>query len=133
MKVDEISQSERRRVLANDRKVLSTYHAVAQGSIDDDRGGRFAVQKPTTVTGTGPISYPRLPSDSPSNQLAMTGQEMPLGYDINSMDCVGEFHERGDAAAPKVEVAGIDGGPTHEIGTGSGVGSVIRPKGLRRL
>jgi len=49
MPADEISQAERRRVLANDRKVLATYHGVAQTSVDDDRGGRFAVRGPTEV------------------------------------------------------------------------------------
>jgi hypothetical protein len=91
--VDEISQAERRRVLANDRKV-STYRDAAQASIDDLCGGRYgAIGKPT-VTGAAPISYPRLPSDAPSNQAAMIGDEPPLGIDVNAMEPVGEIHER---------------------------------------
>jgi hypothetical protein len=104
MKVDEISQAERRRVLANDRKVaeerkLSTLLDHANASADDLAGGRFAAITKTTVTGSSPISYPRLPADSPSNQAMMVPDEAPLGFDINAMDPVGEPHERGDAAA----------------------------------
>jgi len=37
---DDIPQSERRRVMANDRKVreAATYHSVAQSAVDDERG-----------------------------------------------------------------------------------------------
>jgi hypothetical protein len=110
MPADEISQAERRRVLANDRKVLATYHAVAQTSIDDDRGGRFAVRSPTTVVGTSPVTYPRLPLSSPANQAAMTAQEPPLGYSINDQECVGEPHEReGTPPSPAaVELPDVD-------------------------
>jgi hypothetical protein len=67
MPADEISQAERRRVLANDRKVLATYHGVAQTSVDDDRGGRFSKVTTTTVIGTSRIQYPRQPENSPAN------------------------------------------------------------------
>jgi hypothetical protein len=39
---DEISQSEKRRILAEDRKARSTYFQHAQSVIDEDRGGRFS-------------------------------------------------------------------------------------------
>jgi hypothetical protein len=94
MKVDEISQSQRRKVLENDRKILSSYLDHAQASADADRGGRFAAIGKTTVTGAGPIQYPRLPLNSPSNQAAMTPQEPSLGYDINAMEPTGEIHEQ---------------------------------------
>jgi hypothetical protein len=96
MPADEISQSERRRVLANERRVLATYYGVAQTSIDDDRGGRFAVRSPTTVVGTSPINYPRLPENAPANQAAIVGDEPPLGFSVNDIEPVGEIHERNE-------------------------------------
>ena len=93
MTADEVSQSEKRRILAEDRR-MRTYHAVAQASIDDDRGGRFGVVGRTTVTGAAPISYPRQPSGSPANQAAMVGDEPPLGYSVDALEPVGELHER---------------------------------------
>ena len=69
---DEISQAEKRRILANEQR-LNTYRAHAEASIDDDRSGRFAVRKPATVIGASPISYPRLPQDAPANQAALVG------------------------------------------------------------
>jgi len=62
---DEISQAERRRILAEDRRAKHTYYSVAQGSIDDDRGGRYAVTTPTSVVGAPPIQYPKQPEGSP--------------------------------------------------------------------
>jgi hypothetical protein len=91
---DEVSQALKRKILAEDRQRPNTYRAHAEASIDDDRGGRFAVRKPATVIGASPIQYPRLPQDAPANQAAMVGPEAPLGYDINAMDCTGEVHER---------------------------------------
>jgi hypothetical protein len=118
---DEISQALRRQILANDRKVseerrMSTYHAHSM-SIDLEMGGRYSKLHPTSVTGStsGPV-YPEQPETSPANQAALVGPEAPLGYDINAMDPVGEFHERGDA--PPSEPGG-DGG--------------LRRKGWRRL
>jgi hypothetical protein len=115
-KADEFSQAQKRKILAEDRARLATYHAVAQGSIEDDRGGRFAVQRPTTVVGASPIQYPRLPLNSPANQAAMTGPEPPLGFSVNDQEPVGEPFERGDTAAPEVP---SDGG--------------LRLRGWRRL
>jgi hypothetical protein len=98
MPADEISQAERRRVLANDRRVLATYHGVAQTSADDDRGGRFAAVSPTrTVVGAAPISYPKLPANSPW-ACDPVPTEPPLGFSVDAMEPVGELHERGDAA-----------------------------------
>jgi len=94
---DEIAQSEKRRILAEDRRAR-TYHAVAQGSIDDERGGRYgAVGRQPTVTGRSAISYPQQPPTSPwfSNPMP---SEPPLGYSVDAMEPVGEPHERGNAA-----------------------------------
>ena len=89
---DEISQSERRRIMREDR-LPTTYHAAAQASIDEDRGGRFKVLTPTQVVGRS-SAYPKLPSTSPSNQAAMTAKEPPLGIDVNALDPTGEPHEQ---------------------------------------
>jgi hypothetical protein len=118
---DEISQALRRQVLANDRKVaeerrLSTYHAVAQGSIDDERQGRFAAIGKTTITGASPTNqYLTQPLTAPSNQLALMPEEplidgrsegLTLGYEI----------DRPEATAPETK----------------GDGGLVR-KGWRRL
>jgi hypothetical protein len=92
---DEISQREKRRILAEDRQVrASTYLQQAQANVDEDRGGRYAaMEKPSTVIGTspGPV-YPQLPADSPANQAAMvpdeplidgSGEGSVLGYAID--------------------------------------------------
>ena len=65
MKPD-ITQKEKREVMRNDRKVGSTYHSVAQASIDDKRGGRYAISdSKQTVIGSSPIAYPQQPKTSP--------------------------------------------------------------------
>jgi hypothetical protein len=94
---DMISQAEKRRILAEERR-LSTYRAHAEANADLELGGRFAKVTTTTVTGASPISYPRQPADSPANQAALVGDERPLGYSVNDQECVGEFHEGGDVA-----------------------------------
>src|SRR5262245_26128183 len=102
----EISQRERRLVLENDRKVaearrLSSYRAHAEANADLELGGRFAKVTSTTVVGASPINYPRQPLTSPSNQMAMTGPEAPLGYEINAMEVVGEPHEVAASERPR--------------------------------
>jgi hypothetical protein len=92
---DEISQAERRRILAEDRKAR-TYFSEAQASLDDNRGGRFAVTRPTTVIGSSPIQYPRLPGTAPANQAALVGDEPTLGFSVNDIEPVGEIHERNE-------------------------------------
>jgi hypothetical protein len=99
-KADEFSQSFKRQILREDRDRLSTFLDHANSSVDDEKGGRFAAASPTrTVVGTGPISYPRLPADNPSNQAMLVPDEPPLGIDINAMERVGEIHEQ--KARPK--------------------------------
>ena len=60
---DEISQAERRRIMADDRRA-KTYFGQAQHA-DDDLGGRYAKVHSTTVVGSSPISYPAQPATSP--------------------------------------------------------------------
>ena len=129
---DFISQRERREVLENDRQVhadrkATTYRQHAEASVDDDFGGRYARLTPTQVTGVGPVvRYPRLPADNPSNQLALTPKEEPLGYSIEDQEPVGEPHEL-RASTPASQVgAGVGGGSTD--------GTSARPaKFLRRF
>jgi hypothetical protein len=93
-KADEFSQAFKRKILAEDRDRLASYLDHANASADDLAGGRFAAVNKTTVTGASPISYPRLPANSPSNQAVMVGDEPSLGIDINAMDVVGEPHKQ---------------------------------------
>jgi hypothetical protein len=84
---NDTSQSERREILRNDRLARSTYldHAIARA--EDEAGGRFAKQAPTTVTG-GP-QYPRQPAGSPWSQGHVVGPEAPLGFSVDAIEPVG--------------------------------------------
>jgi len=86
---DDIPQSVRRRVMANDHKVMATYHSVAQSTVDDERGGRYAVEGKQTVMGSSPIAYPQQPSTSPWHHDACP-PEPPLGFSVDEMEPVGE-------------------------------------------
>ena len=99
---DMISQKEKREVLRNDHQVaqdrrVSTYRDAAQASVDDLFGGRFATIGKPTVTGTGSISYPRLPKDAPSNQATMVPDEPPLGVSVDAIEPVGSVGEQIEA------------------------------------
>jgi len=99
-KADDISQAERRRVMANDRKVMASYHSVAQSSANEDRGGRFAFSGSlTTVVGSSPIHYPAQPAHSPWHHDACP-PEPPLGLSADEMEPVGEPFERGPPSTP---------------------------------
>ena len=92
---DDIPQSERRKVIENDRKVHATYHSVAQSAVDEDRGGRFAYSgSSTTVVGSSPVSYPQQPTGSPWAKDECP-PEPPLGFSVDAMEPVGEPFERG--------------------------------------
>jgi hypothetical protein len=115
---DEISQREKRRILAEDRKA-SSYMAHAAANVDEDRGGRYAaIEKPSTVVGASSISYPTQPEGSPWANDPI-GLEPPLGFSVEDHDPVGELHERGDASTgAQVANSGMDtvedGGPAAE-------------------
>ena len=103
---DEIRQTERRRIMAEDRRA-KTYFGQAQHA-DDDLGGRYTKVHSTTVTGSSPISYPAQPPTSPWHHDACP-PEPPLGFSMNAMEPVGEPFERGPpstTAAPNVEGVG---------------------------
>jgi len=107
---DEISQAERRRIMADDRRAR-TYFGQAQHA-DDDLGGRYAKVHSTTVVGSSPVSYPAQPSTSPWHHDPVP-DEPPLGYSVDAVEPVGEIFERGPPstlAAP--DVGGVSGGPS---------------------
>src|SRR5262249_24821010 len=91
---DEISQSERKRVLENDRKVMATYHSFASSDLADDRGGRFSSLDKPVVTGSSSIAYPQLPEGNPwaKNELPDEplidgrGEGNVTGYEIDRPD-----------------------------------------------
>ena len=80
---DEISQAERRRIMADERRMKS-YHGHA---LDDEPelSGRFAKVSTTTVVGRGPVNYPAQPEGSPWRSDPVP-PEMPLGIDINAQE-----------------------------------------------
>lgn len=81
--------------MKNDRRVreAATYHSVAMGSADDERGGRYADSgNSTTVTGSSPISYPAQPPSSPWACDPLP-PEPPLGFAIDAMEPTGEKFE----------------------------------------
>jgi hypothetical protein len=83
-----------------------TYFSQAQIDADEDRGGRYASLDKPTVTGTDPsVSYPRLPADAPSNQLAGMPPEPQLGWSVNEMELVGEKFEIERSLASSVKAA----------------------------
>ena len=87
-------QRERRRQMAEDQRRLSTYRDHAENDPELQLGGRFAKVTPTTVVGaaSGPV-YPRLPS-GPWAEGDPSGDEPPLGLDINAIEPVGEKFEQ---------------------------------------
>jgi hypothetical protein len=105
------TQQEKREALRNDQRVRerSTYHSVAQASIDDDRGGRFALgDSKQTVIGSSPISYPQQPSTSFWNSDPVP-PEPPLGYSVEAQEPVGEVFERGSTPATAASVSRSEG------------------------
>src|SRR5215831_3066169 len=59
----DITMKEKKEILEDDRKVRegSTYFAHAQASAQDEMGGRFAKVQPTSVTGSSPGAWPKMP------------------------------------------------------------------------
>jgi hypothetical protein len=106
MTADDVSQAERRRILSEERKA-KTYLSEAQINTDLELGGRFAKLPKTTVVGASPgISYPRLPQDSPSNQMAMMPDEPSLGYSVETQEPTGEIWEQEASRGAPAKKAG---------------------------
>jgi hypothetical protein len=116
---DDIPQSERSRIMAEERR-LRTYHGHAQANLDEDRGGRFAFSgSPKTVIGSSPIQYPAQPAHSPWAKDACP-PEPPLGFSVDEMEPFGEPHERTASATSSSAQAGDDVRP-------------VRRRGIRRI
>jgi hypothetical protein len=75
----------------------STYFQHAQASANDEAGGRYAKQTPTTVVGADPIAYPRQPEGSPWSQQWPEGPD-EFGVPIDAMEPVGSDKEIEEAA-----------------------------------
>ena len=110
---DEISQAEKRRILAEERR-MRTYHGHAMDA-DLEMGGRYSRVNTTKVVGSGPISYPQQPAGSPWAKdecppeplIAGRGEGNVLGYEIDRPDAATAPLT---AAAP--DVGGVSGGPS---------------------
>jgi|SRR5215471_13221469 len=129
---DFISQAERRRIMANDRRA-TTYHSFAQSSINDERGGRYsAIDDRPAVTGSSPIAYPQLPEGNPwaKNELP---DEPPTGIDINAQDPTGEvFEVKASEQSPSSPSSPVSG--DGEVGDrATATSPVIRSKFRRRI
>ena len=123
---DEISQREKRRILAEDRQVRTTYLHHAESSVDDDRGGRFAaIEKSATVIGTSPAVYPPQPEGSPW-RCDPVPMEEPLGFSVEDHDPVGEPHELARDAADTPSTAG-EFGHHMDVADGEGAAATNEP------
>jgi hypothetical protein len=125
-------QAERRRVFENDKRVMegSTYFAQAQASAMDEMGGRFAKVQPTSVTGSAPTAWPKMPEGNPWACDPMP-PEPPLGYAVDAQDPVGEPHEIAASQGSTVAASAVGGTPSpspsddsHVITKQGGVGRV---------
>jgi hypothetical protein len=99
---DDIPQSERRRIMAEERRGR-TYQGHAINSADEDRGGRFAFSGgSTTVTGSNPMGWPKMPEGNfwaknempPEPLIDGTGEGNVLGYRIDDMTAPAEPTEQ---------------------------------------
>jgi hypothetical protein len=100
---DDVSQAERRRIMAEERRGRTDQGHALDG--EPDLGGRFAKVNTTTVVGASPISYPQQPAGSPwrSDECPPEG---PLGYSVDAVEPVGEHYE---VEASRSADAGVDG------------------------
>jgi hypothetical protein len=70
-----------------------TYHsrAAAELQLEQGQSGRF-VDKASVVGAEASVRYPRLPPDNPFSS-DISGLEPSLGYEINSQEPTGNYHE----------------------------------------
>ena len=67
-----------------------TYLSRAKATLDDEAGGRFTKQMPSTIIHKNPAAqYPRLPSSSPWSAPCPSGGEPPLNVDVNAVPDLG--------------------------------------------
>lgn len=108
--IEDATQQEKREVLRNDQRVreTSTYHSVAQASIDDERGGRYASESKQTVIGSSPISYPTMPEGNPWRCDPVPDE--PLIDGRGEGDRLGYAIDRPDAPSTAASVESVEGG-----------------------
>ena len=107
---DDIPQSEKRRILAEERR-MKTLMGQAQASLDDLAGGRFAHLNKAVITGSTPFTpYPKMPEGNPWRCDPVPNEE-PLGWSVEDQPPTGEFHEleRSRAASSSSLLDGTDG------------------------
>jgi hypothetical protein len=110
---DEISQAEKKQIL-ND-----TYLSRAQADAELEGQGRFKKEVQTRVTGVP--SYPSLPASSPWSKGLdeVTGSELPIGFDVNAQEPVGEVHEiQSSLGGPTMAPSGSAPPPAVETSVG---------------
>jgi hypothetical protein len=113
------TQSQKRSVMENDRKVreASTYFAQAQADLGSEMGGRFKALSPAMVTGSDPtVAVPRMASgpwsknEMPDEPLIDgRGESNVLGYEIDRPEAPSPLAEL-TAQAQTVGDVGEDGG-----------------------
>jgi hypothetical protein len=72
-----------------DPNTPTTYHALAQGGLELESGGRFAVD--AAIVGRDPAPYPAQPAGSP--WAGAQPVEPPTGLAIDAQEPTGEPHE----------------------------------------
>ena len=89
----ELSESEKRAALANDRRVHKggSYHDFATSDASAV-AGRYATEGRQRVVGSASFRYPELPETSPWHNDPVPAEE-PLGVDINAVEAVGTHAE----------------------------------------
>ena len=92
---DEISQSEKRRIIKDNAKARGgTYFSHGQAAADTELGGRYGViNKPIVSGNEAATKYPRLPEGNPWSGTADMGTEPFTGYAIDEQEPVGEAFE----------------------------------------
>jgi hypothetical protein len=68
-----------------------TYHQIAETEFTGDRG-RWTARERSTVIGSEPVTYPKLPDASPWANNPV-GQEPPLGFSIDALEPTGTHVE----------------------------------------
>jgi hypothetical protein len=87
----EATMEEKRETLANDRPgggiSNDTFFSRAARTLGSELGGRFSHEPEARprIVGKGPLPYPQQPTGSPWAGADPTGDEPPLGIDVNAV------------------------------------------------
>lgn len=84
---NDATQSERKAIVTSER---NTFLSRTEAELEEESGGRFKKNTRTTIVGVNPASvYPRLPQSSPWASPCPSGNEAPLGVDVNAVPDLG--------------------------------------------